>query len=361
MNKKLPFFFAFLFFTFLGFSQSKISDLKFDSNNISNQVELKKVNPNTQINSNKLASNFFKNAIIPLDGLVGLYDLDDNTYIDSSDSGFDMGLIGAGGFILPSQNRFGTPDKAIYLLDEYIDLATNPTAFNFDSDSNFSICTWIKIEETIVDWTAFINNWNGFGTGGYYLGFTPTQQIRWNVNGDFPVDSDPVQTGVWIHVAVTYDGFNANLWLDGVLVGSETNSVPIVASPLPFTVGAQADVPTNIFPGVIDEILIYERVLTGDEIADIFSTLSNEDLEAFSAKINVYPNPTNASLTISYDNSLNTIDFYEVNDVEGKIILQSEFNGLSNSINLDNLNSGVYFINLVTSDGFSIVKKVIKK
>ncbi len=358
MKKRLLFISAFVLICFSGYSQAKKSDV---SSKTLKDTQNKEVISNTPITSKKTTPAIYKNSTIPTEGLVGLYYLDDNNYDDSSDSGYNFDVFGAGGTILPSPNRFDIPDKAIYLLNEYMHIASNPSAFNFDSDSNFSICTWIKIEETIIDWTAFINNWNGFGTGGYYLGLTPEQQIRWNVNGDFPVDSDPVQTGVWIHVAVTYDGVDANLWIDGQLVGSETNNIPIVASPLPFTVGTQADLPNIIFPGRIDDRLVYERVLTNEEIEEIFSTLSVEDLELFSSSIKIYPNPTNSSIQISYDNSINNLKSYQINDIKGRVVLQNEYDNLSNSINLNNLNAGVYFIKLNTKDDLTIIKKIIKK
>lgn len=297
---------------------------------------------------------------IPTDGLVGYYKLNDGIYTDSSPSGFDLEVVGLGGILLPVQDRFAQPEKALLYLNEYMDLASNTTAFDFDSDSNFSLCVWMEIGESVLDWTGLLNNWNDT-SGGYYLGLNPTQGVRWNVNGPSPVDSPTIPTGEWTHIAATYNGVDAKLFVNGVLSGSETNSIPILSSALPFTVGAQANVPDNQFPGKFDDILVYDRELTAQEISDIFNVLSIEDVEAFSSKIKVFPNPTESSLTISYDRTLGTIMSYIVTDLQGRVIMSNEFKGLDNTIDLSSTNSGIYLLTFKTIDEISITKKIVKK
>ena len=67
---------------------------------------------------------------IPTNGLVGYYELDNGSFIDSSPSGFDLELVGIGGILIPAQNRYAEPDKALNFINEYLDLASNPTAFD---------------------------------------------------------------------------------------------------------------------------------------------------------------------------------------------------------------------------------------
>ncbi len=298
---------------------------------------------------------------VPTNGLVGYYELNNGTYTDSSPSGLDLEVFGLGGVLLPVQNRFGQADQALLYLNEYMDLASNPTAFDFDSDSNFSLCVWMELGEDVPDWTGLLNNWNGAGTGGYYLGLNPTQGVRWNVNGPTPVDSATIPTGEWTHVAATYDGVDANLYINGVLEGTAANNIPILSSPLPFTVGAQANLPTLQFPGKFDDILVYDRELTAQEISDIFNVLSIEDVEAFSSRVKVFPNPTESSLTVSYDRTLGTITSYGVTDLQGRVVLSNEFKGLDNTIDLSSTKSGIYLLTFKTIDEISITKKIIKK
>ncbi len=134
-----------------------------------------------------------------------------------------------------------------------------------------------------------------------------------------------------------------------------------MASPLPFTIGSQANLPTIQFPGKLDDMLVYERDLTGEEIEDIFNVLSINDVEAFASEINVSPNPTNGIVQISYNRTNGTITSYSVTDLLGRVILNDELKGLDNTIDLSTTNSGVYILTFRTVDGVSISKKIIKE
>ena len=304
---------------------------------------------------------FSSYAQIPSDGLVGHYMLNDGNYEDSSPSEFDLEVVDIGGILLPVDNRFGAANQALLYFNEYMDLASNPSAFNFDADSKFSLCVWIEIGEAMVDWTGLLNNWNGAGAGGYYLGMNPTQGVRWNVNGPLNIDSETIPTGEWTHIAATYNGVDSRLYINGALAGSATNNTPIVASPLPFTVASQADLPTLQFPGKLDDILVYNREISAQEILDIFNILSIDDVEAFASKINMHPNPASSIVTISYDRTLGTISNYRISDLQGRELFTNQFRGLDNSIDLNMVKSGVYLVSFNTIDGNTITKKLVKK
>ncbi len=287
--KKTLFTLAIILISILGNAQSKKSDFISESSKVSNQTSSLEVKYNTSFYNDGLISHFKENAIIPIEGLVGHYQLNDGLYLDESDSGYDLEEVGAGGSLLPVENRFGEGDNALFFVNEYLDLATNTNAFNFNSNSNFSLCVWINIQESIFDWTGLLSNWD-VGTG-YYLGINPSQGIRWNVGGPVPIDSpQSIPVSEWTHIAVTYDGTTSSIFINGDLVQSGVNNTSIIATPQPFSVGAQADVPTNLFPGVMDDILVYDRVLTNAEIIDIFSTEVIEE--------NVI-NPVSATTTLS--------------------------------------------------------------
>lgn len=299
-------------------------------------------------------------AQIPEEGLVGYYKLDDGTYVDSSTSGVDLEEVPTGGVLLPTTNRFDEPDKALKFINMYLNTASNPNVFDFDADSMMSLCAWIKIDQTVIDWTGVLNNWGGFGLGGYYLGITPDQQIRWNVNAEPIVDSDPVPTGEWMHIAATYDGDTSYLYINGNLVGQAALSVPLFPSAQPFTVGAQADVPANVFPGVMDDILVYNRPVSAQEIMEIMTVLSIEDISAFSKNIMLFPNPVDESFTFNYDLSEGTLVSYTITDLKGSVLFSSEINEVTESVAIGHLSSGIYLINFKTIDGVIVSKRIVK-
>jgi len=75
------------------------------------------------------------------------------------------------------------------------------------------------------------------------------------------------------------------------------------------------------------------------------------------ASVQVFPNPTNGELTI--DNGQLKIENIDIYDVMGKkIIVNSQFS-IINSINIEHLPNGIYFIKITTETG-TVTKKIIK-
>jgi hypothetical protein len=72
----------------------------------------------------------------------------------------------------------------------------------------------------------------------------------------------------------------------------------------------------------------------------------------------VYPNPTSGVFQITQAEN-KTWDLV-VQDVQGKILLQEEFDGLSFSVDLRGFADGVYFVSGVGEDG-RFVERVVKE
>ena len=93
---------------------------------------------------------------------------------------------------------------------------------------------------------------------------------------DFTVNN-VLMLNAWNHVAATYDivtGIRC-IYVNGIKVGSHTNApVAAYASITPVTIGAWlrgSDDVENYFPGLIDEVSLYGRALSGSEIQAIYS------------------------------------------------------------------------------------------
>lgn len=85
-------------------------------------------------------------------------------------------------------------------------------------------------------------------------------------------------------------------------------------------------------------------------------TLNNDDFKANS--FSLYPNPANDILNVQFSEVLTDDVKYEVYDITGKKILNSELK--NNSIDISTLQSGIYFLKLINDDE-SLIKKFIKK
>jgi len=116
------------------------------------------------------------------------------------------------------------------------------------------------------------NGQNSFNGSSRSRNFTGASAETANVNGG----GEPVSAGEWHHVAGTYDGSKVQLYLDGKPSG---NSAPFTGTIAPMAPGSyismgseegmtsrQAAVAGRYFKGLIDNVAIYNRALTAEEI-----------------------------------------------------------------------------------------------
>lgn len=87
----------------------------------------------------------------------------------------------------------------------------------------------------------------------------------------------------------------------------------------------------------------------------ILSTAISKTLKS---EVNVYPNPVANFL---YIDSPENIKSLRLSDLYGKVSLNEENTIIENHIDLSNLSSGIYFLNLILSDGTITSHKIVKQ
>ena len=135
--------------------------------------------------------------------------------------------------------------------------------------SNRTLCAWIKptrIPATNGETYIIANYGNaavGSSFGIYLYNNTGTNQIALTGYGDdFRVNySLPLFT--WSHICATYDGSNAELFVNGIFIGSAPKTFTTGNTFL--TIGAQNTV-AQFFHGKIDHVRIYDYVLTSSQM-----------------------------------------------------------------------------------------------
>jgi hypothetical protein len=106
--------------------------------------------------------------------------------------------------------------------------------------------------------------------------------------------------------------------------------------------------------GQVTRMLAYYNTIASQFLTN---TLSNNEFLA--ANFAIAPNPNNGSFTIQFKDLTNTISV-EVFDITGRVVYENNFNVTSEhsqTVNIQNPTSGVYFINV--KSGSSIVTKKI--
>ena len=85
-----------------------------------------------------------------------------------------------------------------------------------------------------------------------------------------PSAPDPVPRDTWIHLAGVYDGAVARIYVNGAEVASAPLTGTFAPDTTPVILGGNGNdasgVPTELFPGRIDELMLYARALSAEEI-----------------------------------------------------------------------------------------------
>ncbi|MFC7443883.1 hypothetical protein C7H62_0046 [Mesoflavibacter sp. HG96] len=203
-----------------------------------------------------------------------------------------------------------------------------------DLAGSFTASAWVKPEganDLGTDKTILAKN---NGTVGYKLFLTNTNNVAFSVgtNATDRIDSNTqLPDNIWHHIAVTYDGTTANLYIDGVLDTTKviTSSTPNGSS---LAIGAVYIDKSNIidfFKGDIDEIRIWDSALTIDQIRYVM----NQELVENANMVNgdVLPNTVTKD-EIAIVNWTNLLAYYNMNSYIGTHLNDVSGNGNRGSL-----------------------------
>jgi len=93
-------------------------------------------------------------------------------------------------------------------------------------------------------------------------------------------------------------------------------------------------------------------------VVDLGSSIDNPNDKSI-GKVDIFPNPFNSTLNIEFTEIVNNADLY-IFDMVGRQLFHTVINGKQTNISTMELNKGVYFVKIQTSDGSVFIRKVVK-
>ncbi len=110
----------------------------------------------------------------------------------------------------------------------------------------------------------------------YSLTYYVDGQCWWYISGGGNNCKAAVSPGAWHHVVGSFDGQVLRLYVDGVLAASQQTKSPTIGAGKAFLMGASAGDAEYTrgahFKGMLDEVRVYGRALSADEIATHYRT-----------------------------------------------------------------------------------------
>ena len=215
-----------------------------------------------------------------LDGLVGHWRLDDGTgstmAVDSSRRRNDGVLHG----LDPSTAWVG--GRSLGALQTahagWVQVAPSPSIDTIVD--RITVAAWVDLEAPVTapdNFGTALSRQIGTSQDQYYhlslfLG-KPTVFITTQAGYVSPGAPDAVPLNTWIHLAGTYDGAMVRLYVNGTEVASEAQTGMFMHDSTPVILGGNGNdasgVPTELFPGRLDELMLYSRAIGADEIAQL--------------------------------------------------------------------------------------------
>ena len=224
-------------------------------------------------------------------GLLAYYTFSGNA-VDASGNANDGVVHGA----TLVADRFGNASSAYSFVDASGSTLNNNITINtlHSSLTTYSISGWFKKASNSVNvgGSIFAGDHPASGPGDLNFAIATSNSAEWNAKNQtnisvgittetLPNKSTNYSDGVWHSFVVTFNSnttalapTNFQMYIDGVLLPTQSlyqsqltaDSAPVTSSVLPIVLGNSQGL-NNAFPGAIDDIRIYNRVLTQSEVA----------------------------------------------------------------------------------------------
>lgn len=288
-------------------------------------------------------------------GLVASYSFNNGNAND--EAGTNNGTVTAA---VLTTDRFGNANKAYsFNGSSYINCG-NPTVISAMTTA-YSISAWFKRSSAASGYEVIAAKWNTTPASEHFFLGSSGNSVAWAAAGPGNQGTNAPYTvplNTWVHAVFTWESNGTHkIYINGTLSGSlSTASHTVnVMTPVNFMIGAQS--PTSrLFNGSIDDVKIYNRVLTSTEVSSLYNetnpvTTTINEVSQKTIGTSAFPNPTEGKLFFS-----NTIDI-NLNDISGKTILTQQ---QTNNVDLSEFEAGIYFAVITDGDKTQTIK-VIKQ
>jgi hypothetical protein len=335
------------------------------------------------INANTMAQSLPN--YVPFNGLIGWWPFNGNANDESINN--NNGIVNGA---LLTEDRFGEADHAYNFngIDNFIDLG-NSNSLN-SIDTNFTISVWINDFSILDNSTIIACHATGF-QWRYLL-----RTLSDSINGQFVrndnnnwtfnyTESNSILENTWTNIIMLKNDSNFQIFINGSLQstsivpsttvgGNNNNAYTKIGVNWPSTPDLE------YFKGNIDDLGIWNRALTQQEITDLYNAnicyqtitvtdtlLINMGIVTYNPitynnTIKIFPNPANNHITIDYGNFA-TLNGYQlkIENSLGQQLFQTNITQQTDYLSLNNWGgNGLYFVHIIDAQGNTIdIRKIV--
>jgi len=211
-----------------------------------------------------LAAKKVRKAGVRDEGLIGWWAFDEPA---NSPVALDFSGNRRGGVIHHAAKAAGIDGSALVCDGGWVLVESHPS---LSPTTELSIECWVKTDQAGLPNNWIVNRVFGGGTStGYRLGIlrgkpcfeVPQTEFSHHLTADVPLP-----THTWVHLAGTFDGKTMRIYVDGVERGVMARPGPVNPNSFHLCLGNYEEKHKSHFIGLLDEVRLYSRALTADEV-----------------------------------------------------------------------------------------------
>ncbi len=299
-------------------------------------------------------------------GLVGYWPFCGNAN-DESGNGNNGNVNGA----ILTADRYGNTNKA-YNFNGSTNYIEVPNSNSLSNISEITISAWVYIDSWFQSggdgYFPILHKSNLQGQyGKYALSLTSLGGISHLNSQENGFGYNNWTLGVWKHVVMIFSNNRNKIYVDGDLISDFPTGVfpNSINNSLPLIIGMDKPGLVEYSNGKIDDLGIWNRELTSQEIANLYNNNLNSDEFIVEKNIvSVYPNPASTQININFNNitNLNGGTLKIINSLGQEVATTPiTTSGTNSTMQLATWGgTGMYFVQIINPQGQIVdIKKII--
>ena len=324
-------------------------------------------------------------SYVPTEGLVAYYPFNGNAN-DESGNGNNGTVNGA----ILSNDRYGIADSAYsFEGDDWIQFS-HSSNLDFSISESYTLSCWVLVDENNTRGSVY-EKWNNTSSTPYpyvlriyddYISaarYISGQPQNYTTNQTVIANKNLLNSDSYNNIISIYTPNEIFLYVNGSLVAqieNEMNDGGNTTNNLDITLGRRMSVNDRFFRGDIDDLVIWNRALTEQEVADLYaSNSSNEcstlvintgvlstDPVTYNSTVDIYPNPASDQITIDCGDLDNVEGWHiKITNTLGQEVFSEPMDTQQYVIPLNTwTGQGMYFVKIINAQNEVVnIKKII--
>ena len=332
-------------------------------------------------------------SYVPSNGLVGYWPFNGNANDESGNgnngsyTGSSCNVCGSSSVTAPpilTSDRFNNSDSAFQFSDQ-LDLISIANSSSLQLTSPYTISLWLNPSTYNLGtfgWGVIVAKWGEVSSASYQLRISDTGKLIYDThdgsNTTSLTSNSSIQLNSWTFVVIRQINSSVSISINGITDISNPNMlIPAIVNNT-IEIGRNynqfSNYSTEGFIGKIDDVSIYNRALTQDEIANLYyaentcqSLVINTGVLSFNPPVynntvTIYPNPANDQITIDCGNLANVSGWtIKIVNTLGQEVFSGAMNTQQYVVPLNSWSGqGIYFVKIYDgSNNLMNTKKII--